>query len=175
MTCPRQPWRLLEPDLPAVVRAFSLLGHFRSAAPHGSGHINDTFVVVLDQAVRPDHDINLPVRQAGDHVESDEAAPRHLQHAAGERDDDPAAGDLGRRARVGQAQRQAGLAARGHLRLVGVRLRAALGREDRATVEREVQRAVLAARGLRRACRLVPIVTCGMAPRSGGALLSPHP
>src|SRR5512145_1540400 len=31
--------------------------------------------------------------QAGDHVEGDEAAPRHLQHAAGERDDDAPARD----------------------------------------------------------------------------------
>ena len=40
-------------DLPAVVRAFPLLGQYRSAAPYGSGHINDTFVVVFDQAGTP--------------------------------------------------------------------------------------------------------------------------
>ncbi|WP_414661758.1 phosphotransferase [Horticoccus sp. 23ND18S-11] len=41
------------PDLRAVVRAFPLLGHFREGAPFGSGHINDTFVVVFDQAGAP--------------------------------------------------------------------------------------------------------------------------
>lgn len=44
---------LLHPDLAAVVRAFPLFGQYRSGAPHGSGHINDTFVVVLDQAGIP--------------------------------------------------------------------------------------------------------------------------
>ncbi len=38
------------PDLAAVVRAFPLLGRFVEGAPYGSGHINDTFAVVLDQA-----------------------------------------------------------------------------------------------------------------------------
>ena len=41
------------PDLAAIVRAFSLWGNFRTGAPHGSGHINDTFVVTLDQAGTP--------------------------------------------------------------------------------------------------------------------------
>jgi Ser/Thr protein kinase RdoA (MazF antagonist) len=41
------------PDLAAVVRAFPLLGHFRTGSPYGSGHINDTFAVVLDQAGTP--------------------------------------------------------------------------------------------------------------------------
>src|SRR5688500_17554177 len=41
------------PDLGAVVRAFPLLGQFREGAPYGSGHINDTFAVVLDQAGAP--------------------------------------------------------------------------------------------------------------------------
>ncbi len=41
------------PDLAAVVRAFPLLGRFREGAPYGSGHINDTFAVVLDQAGAP--------------------------------------------------------------------------------------------------------------------------
>lgn len=45
MTSPTTP-----PDLAAIVRAFPLLGHFRQGAPFGSGHINDTFVVVFDQA-----------------------------------------------------------------------------------------------------------------------------
>jgi hypothetical protein len=38
------------PDLAAVAHAFPLLGQFRSGAPYGSGHINDTFAIVLDQA-----------------------------------------------------------------------------------------------------------------------------
>jgi hypothetical protein len=38
------------PDLPSVVNAFSLFGQYRSGSAYGSGHINDTFVVVLDQA-----------------------------------------------------------------------------------------------------------------------------
>jgi Ser/Thr protein kinase RdoA (MazF antagonist) len=41
------------PDLPAIVREFALLGHYRSGALYGSGHINDTFAVVLDQAGTP--------------------------------------------------------------------------------------------------------------------------
>lgn len=41
------------PDLAAIVRAFPLLGHFRGGAPYGSGHINDTFAVVMDQAGTP--------------------------------------------------------------------------------------------------------------------------
>jgi Ser/Thr protein kinase RdoA (MazF antagonist) len=39
--------------LDEIVRAFPLLGTFRSGVPHGSGHINDTFAVTLDQAGRP--------------------------------------------------------------------------------------------------------------------------
>lgn len=41
------------PDLAAIVRAFPLLGQFRTGQGYGSGHINDTFVVVLDQAGTP--------------------------------------------------------------------------------------------------------------------------
>ncbi|MGH7995260.1 MAG: phosphotransferase enzyme family protein [Opitutaceae bacterium] len=37
----------------AAARAFPLLGALRSAAPHGSGHINDTFAVTMDQAGTP--------------------------------------------------------------------------------------------------------------------------
>jgi thiamine kinase-like enzyme len=39
--------------LAAVARAFPLPGRFRSASPHGHGHINDTFALVLDQAGTP--------------------------------------------------------------------------------------------------------------------------
>ncbi len=38
------------PDLAAVTQAFGLLGHFHRGSPYGSGHINDTFAVELDQA-----------------------------------------------------------------------------------------------------------------------------
>lgn len=41
------------PDLATVAQAFPLLGRFHSAAPYGSGHINDTFAVVFDQAGTP--------------------------------------------------------------------------------------------------------------------------
>ena len=41
------------PDLAAVASAFALLGRFRTGAPYGSGHINDTFAVMLDQAGAP--------------------------------------------------------------------------------------------------------------------------
>src|SRR5688572_26244491 len=41
------------PDLSLIVAGFPLLGRFRSGAPYGSGHINDTFVVVMDQAGTP--------------------------------------------------------------------------------------------------------------------------
>jgi aminoglycoside phosphotransferase (APT) family kinase protein len=40
-------------DLAALSGAFSLLGRFRAGAPYGSGHINDTFVVTMDQAGAP--------------------------------------------------------------------------------------------------------------------------
>ena len=38
------------PDLSAIAGAFQLLGAFRQGGPYGTGHINDTFVIVLDQA-----------------------------------------------------------------------------------------------------------------------------
>lgn len=44
------PPAVTESDLAAVARAFQLLGHFQSGAPYGSGHINDTFAVTIDQA-----------------------------------------------------------------------------------------------------------------------------
>jgi len=40
-------------DVRAVARNFHLLGEFRSAAPYGSGHINDTYAVVFDQGGAP--------------------------------------------------------------------------------------------------------------------------
>lgn len=49
MINPTQP----APDLAAIVQEFALLGHYQSSAPYGSGHINDTFAVVLDQAGTP--------------------------------------------------------------------------------------------------------------------------
>jgi hypothetical protein len=39
----------LKHDLRAVTRQFPLRGEFISAAPYGSGHINDTYCVVFDQ------------------------------------------------------------------------------------------------------------------------------
>jgi Ser/Thr protein kinase RdoA (MazF antagonist) len=38
------------PDVAPVARQFSIRGDFVSAEPYGSGHINDTFCVVFDQA-----------------------------------------------------------------------------------------------------------------------------
>src|ERR1035437_3488821 len=35
------------PELHEVIPAFSLLGRLVSAAPHGSGHINETYAAVL--------------------------------------------------------------------------------------------------------------------------------
>ena len=43
----------MTPDLAAIARAFALLGQYRSGVPHGSGHINDTFAIVVDQAGTP--------------------------------------------------------------------------------------------------------------------------
>jgi hypothetical protein len=40
----------LLPDVGAVARQFQIRGDFVSAEPYGSGHINDTFCVVFDQA-----------------------------------------------------------------------------------------------------------------------------
>ncbi len=40
-------------DLPAVAAAYPLLGCFSEGVPYGSGHINDTFAVTMDQAGRP--------------------------------------------------------------------------------------------------------------------------
>ena len=56
------------PDLAAVVRAFPLLGQYRSGAPYGSGHINDTFAVVLDQAGTP---VRYLLQQINDRVFKD--------------------------------------------------------------------------------------------------------
>ncbi len=40
-------------DLRAVAAAFHLHGRFAEGAPYGSGHINDTFAITMDQAGRP--------------------------------------------------------------------------------------------------------------------------
>jgi len=40
-------------DLAGVAEAFPLWGRFRTGAPYGSGHINDTFAVTFDQAGTP--------------------------------------------------------------------------------------------------------------------------
>lgn len=40
-------------ELAAVAEAFLIHGQFRSGAPYGSGHINDTFAIVVDQAGTP--------------------------------------------------------------------------------------------------------------------------
>lgn len=40
-------------ELAAVAAAFPLFGRFQSGAPYGSGHINDTFAIVFDQAGTP--------------------------------------------------------------------------------------------------------------------------
>ena len=40
----------LHHDVRAIARAFEIHGEFVSAAPYGSGHINDTYCVVFDQA-----------------------------------------------------------------------------------------------------------------------------
>ena len=40
-------------DLRAVSAQFQIYGDFREAAPYGSGHINDTYAVVFDQAGSP--------------------------------------------------------------------------------------------------------------------------
>ncbi|HVU24053.1 MAG TPA: hypothetical protein VHE13_08010, partial [Opitutus sp.] len=40
----------LADQLPAVVAQFALAGRFREGAPHGNGHINDTFVARFDEA-----------------------------------------------------------------------------------------------------------------------------
>jgi len=41
------------PDIAAVARAFPILGQYRSGTAYGSGHINDTFVAIFDQAGTP--------------------------------------------------------------------------------------------------------------------------
>jgi hypothetical protein len=41
------------PDIGAVAQQFPLSGEFVSAEPYGSGHINDTYCVVFDQAGTP--------------------------------------------------------------------------------------------------------------------------
>jgi Ser/Thr protein kinase RdoA (MazF antagonist) len=40
-------------ELGEVVRAFQIHGRFQGGVPYGSGHINDTFAVVVDQAGAP--------------------------------------------------------------------------------------------------------------------------
>lgn len=88
------------PDLAAVVRAFSLLGQFRSGAPYGSGHINDTFVVELDQAGAP---VRYLLQRINDRIFKDVPAlmdnisrvTAHASRCAAERADDA---DASRRA-----------------------------------------------------------------------------
>jgi len=41
------------PDLRSVAARFQICGDFRAAAPYGSGHINDTYAAVFDQAGGP--------------------------------------------------------------------------------------------------------------------------
>ena len=43
----------LKHDIRAVAHQFEICGEFRSAAPYGSGHINDTYCAVFDQAGSP--------------------------------------------------------------------------------------------------------------------------
>ena len=43
----------LKHDLRAIAAQFRLYGDFREAAPYGSGHINDTYAAVYDQAGAP--------------------------------------------------------------------------------------------------------------------------
>jgi Ser/Thr protein kinase RdoA (MazF antagonist) len=43
----------LATDFREIVRAFQIHGRWREGAPYGSGHINDTFAVTMDQAGRP--------------------------------------------------------------------------------------------------------------------------
>ena len=40
-------------DLKAVAGAFRIYGDYHSAEPYGSGHINDTFVLTLNQGGMP--------------------------------------------------------------------------------------------------------------------------
>jgi hypothetical protein len=40
----------LKHDIRAVTREFQICGRFRSAEPYGSGHINDTYCAIFDQA-----------------------------------------------------------------------------------------------------------------------------
>ena len=40
----------LKHDIRAVARQFQIYGEFLSAEPYGSGHINDTYCAVFDQA-----------------------------------------------------------------------------------------------------------------------------
>ena len=48
-----QPGNRPPADLPEVAQAFQLFGRYVDGAPYGSGHINDTFVITMDQAGRP--------------------------------------------------------------------------------------------------------------------------
>jgi aminoglycoside phosphotransferase (APT) family kinase protein len=87
------PPSLPTPDLRALVRAFPLLGQYRSGAPYGSGHINDTFAVVLDQAGTP---VRYLVQRINDRVFTDVPAlmdniqrvTAHASRRAGEAADD---------------------------------------------------------------------------------------
>ena len=53
------------PNLARVAQAFALAGRFQSGAAHGSGHINDTFVVTLDDSGRP---VRYILQRINDHV-----------------------------------------------------------------------------------------------------------
>lgn len=45
--------KTLQHDVRAIARQFQIYGEFRSAEAYGSGHINDTYAVVFDQAGAP--------------------------------------------------------------------------------------------------------------------------
>ncbi len=77
-------------DLPAIVGGFSIQGDFRSAESYGSGHINDSYRVTMNQGGR---DVHYLVQRINDHVftnpghvmENIEAATRHIRSKLTER------------------------------------------------------------------------------------------
>lgn len=71
-------------DLGAIAAAFPLLGRFSDGAPYGSGHINDTFAITMDQAGRP---VRYILQRINDRIFKDVPAlmdniQRVTQHAA---------------------------------------------------------------------------------------------
>jgi hypothetical protein len=61
----------MQHDLRAIARQFQIHGEFQTAAPYGSGHINDTYCAVFDQAGTP---VRYIIQRINHHIFKDPPA-----------------------------------------------------------------------------------------------------